>query len=229
MKSEKTGIDYWLTPGNVIDSDNPEVIEYALQITGGKRKSDIDTAIELYYYIRDDIRYNPHVPFYRPEHHRSSHIIKQKKGLCMQKAGLLCAAARASGIPARVGFATVKNHLATKQLLEKMGSDTFSYHGYTELWLNGKWVKATPAFDAAVCSFFKITPLEFDGINDSILQEFNSENSQFMQYCASHGEFHDIPVDMIVKSWRETYGDDKVNGWIREHEARAAERENRRC
>ena len=28
-----------------------------------------------------------------------------------------------------------------------MGTDLFVYHGYAELFLDGKWVKATPAFN----------------------------------------------------------------------------------
>lgn len=68
----------------------------------------------------------------------------------------------AAGIPARLGFADVKNHLATPRLTDLNGGDVFHWHAYTDLHLEGRWVKATPAFDLALCERFGVLPLEFD-------------------------------------------------------------------
>lgn len=204
----------YLEPADIIDSDSPVVIDYMNSILGTGIFTPEEKAVRLYLRVRDDIRYNPYLAFYRPEHYRSSNVILEKKGFCIGKAGLLCAVARAAGIPSRIGFATVKNHLSTRQLLDYLGSDIVSFHGYTELWLGGGWVKATPAFNAALCALHKVPPLEFDGVHDSIFQEYNSENSRYMEYIAFHGEFSDIPVELILSSWEATYGKERVAGWI---------------
>jgi transglutaminase-like putative cysteine protease len=125
---------------------------------------------------------------------------------------------RACGIPSRLGFADVRNHLATKQLVEFLGSDLFVYHGFTEFLLNGKWCKATPAFNRQLCKRHKVTPLEFDGYEDSIFHPFNTENKKFMEYVADHGPYADVPVDEIVAAWGKEYGDDRIRQWIKGYE-----------
>jgi len=123
--------------------------------------------------------------------------------------------------------ADVRNHLATQQLLEFLGSDLFVYHGFTEFYLNGKWCKATPAFNLQLCKKHKVIPLEFDGCNDSIFHPYNIDKKQFMEYVADHGIYADIPVDKIVAAWKATYGRDRVNLWIEGYEAQvgASERD----
>ena len=207
----------YVSATSIIDSDHPEIIGYARSAIGSSQDP-VEAAVRLFYAVRDDIRYDPYVPFYRPDHYRSSHVLDSRRGFCISKAGLLCALARASRIPSRLGFATVRNHLASRQLIEFMGSDRFVYHGYTELFLEGDWVKATPAFNAELCLKFGANPLEFDGRQDALLQPYNSDQSPFMEYIADHGTFTDIPVDRIVAAWETAYGRDRVQGWITEME-----------
>ncbi len=121
----------YLRPTAIIDSDHPTIIEFAQKAADGIQDP-VDQAISIYLAVRDGIRYDPYSPFYRPEHYRASNVLKIGRGYCVCKASLLCALGRSLGIPSRVGFATVRNHLATKQLLERQGSDLFVYHGYTE-------------------------------------------------------------------------------------------------
>ncbi len=181
----------------------------------GNTPEAIDRAVKIYYAVRDGIRYDPYYPFHLPEHYRASNVLKSGRGYCVCKASLLCALGRALGIPSRVGFATVRNHLATKQLLEFIGSDLFVYHGYTNFFLNGKWVKATPAFNQGLCRRHKVAPLEFNGLEDSIFQPYNLENRLFMEYTELLGTYTDIPVDRIVAAWEEAYGKERVLGWIK--------------
>jgi transglutaminase-like putative cysteine protease len=164
--------------------------------------------------VRDGIWYDPYYPFYLPEHYRASNVLKSGRGYCVCKASLLCALGRACGIPTRVGFADVRNHLASAQLLEMMGTDLFVYHGFTEFCLEGKWVMATPAFNKELCLKHKVAPLEFNGREDSIFQPYNLEKKKFMEYVTYHGSFSDIPVGRIVKAWEAAYGADKVRLWI---------------
>ena len=187
----------------------------------------ISKAIKLYYAVRDAIWYDPYIPFYRPEHYRSSQVLKIGRAFCIGKAGLLCALGRACGIPARVGFADVRNHLATEQLLDYLGSDIFAFHGFTEFYLEGRWVKATPAFNIELCRKAKVTPLEFNGKEDSIFQPYNEEKKLFMEYVKDHGTFTDIPVNQIVESWKIVYGQQRVQQWI-DHFEKTGAKNNRK-
>ncbi len=186
-----------------IDSDHPAVAAFAR--ARAKGDSEVERAIALYYAVRDDIRYNPFLDFSDPEVYRASAVLARGEGFCVGKAALLAATARASGIAARVGFADVKNHLTTPRLAETMGSDLFIYHGFTELKLGGRWVKATPAFNLALCQRFRVKPLEFDGVNDSIFHPFDEDDRRHMEYVRDRGSFTDVPVAEIQAAFREAY------------------------
>jgi transglutaminase-like putative cysteine protease len=203
----------YLTPTAIIDSNHRTIVHHATDTIGGS-KDPVEQAVSLYYSVRDGIRYDPYYPFYLPEHYRASNILKSGRGYCVCKASLLCALGRACGIPSRLGFADVRNHLATRQLIEFIGSDLFVYHGFVEFYLEGKWVKATPAFNSTLCKKHRVSPLEFNGREDSLFQPCNLEKKQFMEYVADHGTFADIPVDTIVAAWKEAYGKDRVESWI---------------
>lgn len=211
----------YLSPTAIIDSDHPSIQKYTADTVKGAVDDPVEKAVKLYYAVRDVIWYDPYLPFYLPEHYRASKVLERGRAFCIGKATLLCALGRACGIPSRVGFADVRNHLATRQLLEFLGSDVFTYHGFTEFFLNGKWLKATPAFNLQLCKKHKVIPLEFDGCQDSIFHPFNIENKQFMEYIADHGTYADIPVDKIVAAWSNVYGQDRVNQWIEGFEASA--------
>ena len=117
---------------------------------------------------------------------------------------MLAAAARASGIPARPGYADVRNHLTSKRLKETVG-DTFYWHSYTELNIDDKWVKCTPAFDAAFCERANIAPLEFDGVNDSLFHPFDRTGRRHMEYLKDRGAFADVPFEAIVSDFKKFY------------------------
>jgi len=204
----------YLKPTAMIDSDHAAIVDLVMDLTADCGQDPVQRAISLYYYARDAIRYDPYVPFYLPEHYRASNVLKNRRGYCVSKATFLCALARAAGIPARIGFATVKNHLATRQLIEYLGSDLFVCHGFTDLYLQGQWVKATPAFNSELCRLFGVPPLEFDGTADSIMQAHNSRQMPFMEYLEYTGTYADVPVQTILRAWKKTYGEARVNGWI---------------
>jgi transglutaminase-like putative cysteine protease len=193
----------FLSPARYIDSDHPAVIEFARRHAKGG--SDLERAVSLYYAVRDGVRYNPFLDFSRETAFQGSVCLEQGEGFCIDKAALLAACARAAGIPARVGFADVKNHLTTPRLAERMGSDLFIYHGFTELRLDGKWVKATPAFNLDLCRKFRVKPLEFDGRTDSIFHPFDADERRHMEYLRDRGSFADVPVAEIQQAFREFY------------------------
>jgi transglutaminase-like putative cysteine protease len=206
-------IEQYLSPTEIIDCNHPAIREYAAG-TLGDAKDAIDKAIRLYYAVRDGIWYDPYYPFFLPEHYRASNVLRGGRGFCIPKASLLCAVGRASGIPSRPGFANVRNHLATRQLLDFLGTDIFVFHAFTEFFLEGKWVKATPAFNSELCMRHGVEPLEFNGREDSIFQPYNSDKRKFMEYLEFLGSFEDIPVARIVDAWQKTYGCKRVQSWI---------------
>lgn len=206
-------MDRYLEPTEIIDSDHPEIQAFARATVAGSEDA-VQRAVRLYYAVRDGVWYDPYHPFFLPEHYRASNILKGRRGFCIPKASLLCALGRAAGIPSRPGFADVRNHLATPQLLEFLGSDLFVFHAFTEFYLNGAWIKATPAFNIELCRRHGVAPLEFDGRSDSIFQPFNEAQRKFMEYVRFHGSFQDIPVRRIVKAFEDAYGEQRVRGWI---------------
>jgi transglutaminase-like putative cysteine protease len=209
---DKTYLQY-LNPTEILDSDNESIMAFAQKITAGKTDS-IERAIALYYAVRDGIWYDPYVPFHEPKHYLSSFVLKRGTGFCIHKAGLLATLARACQIPARLGFANVRNHLTDSQLSKHLGTDIFSFHGYTEFFLEDRWVKATPAFNKELCEKSGVIPLEFDGINDSIFQATDIKKQKFMEYVDDLGIWADIPVEAIVIEWKRIYGDERVQNWI---------------
>lgn len=187
-----------------IDSDNSEVIRFAQQAIG-QTTDQKEQAIKLYYAVRDEFRYDPYRIQFTPNGLKASAVIKQGYGYCVSKAVLLAAAGRAVGIPTRLGFADVKNHLSSEKLKQVMQSDVFSWHGYTEFYLDNKWVKATPAFNKLLCDKTGIKPLEFDGENDSVFHEFDQAGNKHMEYLKDHGPFDDLPFQKIADAYKKQY------------------------
>lgn len=207
-------LEIYLRATDIIDSDNPSIIEYSNKLRGGALDPK-EIARRLFLGVRDGILYDPYTPFFLPEHYRASLVLKRKRGFCIPKASLLCALSRACKIPTRIGFATVRNHLATPQLLEFLGTDLFPYHAYVEFYLEGRWIKATPAFNIELCEKFRVPALDFDGEHDAMFQPYNMEEKKFMEYVEFLGVYPDVPVEKIVKGFKEVYGEERVNSWIK--------------
>lgn len=194
----------YLRPGRFVESDDAAVVAYARAAAakaGGK--GDIAVAVALYQAVRDDLYYDPYQQYARPETYSGRVALGRGRGFCVSKAALLTACARAMGIPARLGFADVRNHLATPRLLEINGDDVFRWHAYADLLLEGRWVKATPAFNRAMCERFDVLPLEFDGCSDSIFHPFDRKNRRHMEYVLDRGTRADVPYDEIVAVFRQ--------------------------
>ena len=191
-------------PGEYIDSDHPAVQAFA-RAAAPEGASDREKASLLYKAVRDGIRYNPYVDMRAPESFRASSVLAAGNGYCVGKAALYAAACRVHGIPARVGFADVKNHLTTAKLRESMGSDLFTWHGFTEVFVDGAWRKATPTFNATLCAKVGVHPLDFDGHADALLHPYDGEGRAYMQYVNDHGTFHDVPAKFLMREMARDY------------------------
>ncbi len=197
-------LQIYLHPTRFIDSDSPAVIGFAQSRTS-EAKTEIDKAVKLYYSVRDEIRYDPYHIDFDPKVLKASAVLARTSGFCIEKAILLAAGARALGIPSRLGFADVRNHLTTERLRQLMQSDVFVFHGYTELFLEDKWIKATPAFNLSLCERFGVKPLEFDGRQDSILHPFDIQGNRHMEYICDRGRFADLPYEYMVSELKTHY------------------------
>lgn len=193
-----------LHPGIFIDSDHPAIKAYVDTATAGL-DGDLAKAVALYYRVRDDYRYNPYLVATTPDAYKASVTLAAGEGWCVTKALLLAALCRAAGIPARVGYADVRNHLSTERLRQSMQTDVFYYHGYTSIFLNDRWVKATPAFNIELCEKFGLRPLEFDGLEDSLYHEFDMAGQRHMEYLHERGEYSDLPFEDLMAVMREHY------------------------
>jgi transglutaminase-like putative cysteine protease len=201
-----------LAPADLVDSDHPAVQSYTQEHARGN--DDRARAVSLYYAIRDGFRYDPYCVDLSPHGMRASTVLAQGVGWCVTKAALLTAACRSAGIPARLGFADVRNHLSTQRMRDLMHTDEFVWHGYSEIWLDGQWRKATPAFNIALCDRFGLLPLEFDGVDDSIYHPFDRKGQRHMEYLREHGSFDDVPLQRLradfakyYPGWGEPQGD----------------------
>ncbi len=204
----------YLLPATYVDSDAEKIIAYTNDITKGI-DNDLERAVALYYRIRDDIAYTPYVDYSDPNVYRASWTLETGIGFCMPKAALLAACARVLGIPARLGFADVKNHITTKRMREFVGSDIMPWHAYTELFLERKWIKATPAFNLELCQKFKIKPLEFDGREDSIFHPFTEEGEKHMEYIRDRGIYADVPLAMILETFKGLNPSAKISDFVK--------------
>lgn len=194
-------------PNRFVDSDHPAIVAYARGIAGDLPPR--EAAVALFYAVRDGLRYNPWRVRLEPEAYVASDVLLRdpaEGGHCIDKANLLAACARAVGIPSRLHFADVRNHVGTARLEAHLGTDLLVYHGYTELFLGGRWVAATPAFNVELCRRLGVEPLAFDGVHDAVFQAYDREAGRFMEYVTDHGTFVDVPVALMVAAWRHHYG-----------------------
>jgi len=190
----------FLRPTRFIDSDDPGVMAFAHEAVG--EGDEIERGVNLYYAVRDSVDYDPYYVGEEADYYRAGACLAQGRGFCIPKAALLTACARAVGIASRVGYADVYNHLSTPRLEELVGGNVYRWHSYSELFLDGHWVKATPVFDDALCERLGVHALDFDGHEDSLFQEFNRVGDRHMEYLTDRGTFSDVPWQAIVADFR---------------------------
>lgn len=195
----------YLRPTYFIDSDHPDVIASAGHWTGRARR-DVSKAVRLFYAVRDHIAYDfmDALELGRPRF-KASAVLNRDFAFCIPKAVLLTAACRAVGVPCRLRFADVRNHLSTERIRRLMASDVFLFHGLVEMHLAGRWVKATPAFDRAFSERHGVRPIEFDGKHDAIFHEFDVKKRKHLEYVKDHGPFADLPYGRIVRAFRTNH------------------------
>lgn len=194
----------FLSPTPTVDSDHPAVVAFASDhvVVGAAPP---EQARALFYAVRDGFRYDPYRVKLTVAGVRASTTLANGYGWCVPKSALLAASCRATGIPARLGYADVRNHLSTERMRRYMKTDVFYWHGYTSIYVDGRWLKATPAFNIELCEKFRLKPLDFDGRSDALFHPFDLAGNQHMDYINDRGEYPDVPVDEIVATFRSEY------------------------
>lgn len=192
-----------LKSDDVIDYNSEQVTAF---LSTFKLESTVkETAISLYLKVRDGFIYDPYHLDISPSGLKASNVVTKKRAWCVEKALLLATCARSLKIPTKLGFAIVTNHIGTEKLTKYLNRKEIVFHGYASLYINGKWVKCTPAFDKRVCAITKVEPLEWNGEEDSLFQEYSQQGQQFMEYLHYYGEFTEIPFELMKKEMQVYY------------------------
>jgi transglutaminase-like putative cysteine protease len=202
----------WLEPTWFIDSDSQAVADFAIAAVGDASRQS-ERAVALFRAVRDGIRYDPYGIVYDPGAFRASTVAASSRNWCVPKSVLLTAAARHLGIPARLGFADVRNHLTSTKLATRMGTDLFAWHGYAELLLPdparpgwSRWFKLSTAFNIELCRRFGVKVLEFDGTDDALMHPYDEAGNRHMEYVDQRGSFDDLPLDRMLADFAALYG-----------------------
>jgi len=194
----------FLEPTEFLDFDQKSVRDFAETNTIGA-KNNTEKAIALYRAVRDGFQYNPYLLDLRRTGLTASDLLTRDHGYCVEKAVLLAASARAVGVPSRLSFYIVRNHIATGKLEKTLKKDYLVFHGAAEMFLDGNWLKTTPAFNQALCKYLGVEPLEFDGTRDSIFQEYDNSGNVFMEYLHDYGAFNDLPYNLYLEELNKHY------------------------
>ena len=195
----------YLDSTRYLDFDHASIEAKAAALT-----SDADPlqvrATRLFQFVRDGIRYDPRAPMLAEEDYVASTILARGAGYCTQKAVLLAALSRCAGVPCKLCFANIRNYIVPGDLLDLMGTNLFTYHGYNALLLDGRWVKATPAFDTAMCEKHGFVPVEFDGVRDGVFHPTDRTGRRHIEYIEQLGCRGDVPYAEIINAFAEVYG-----------------------
>ena len=196
----------YLQPTEFFNFNRKQVSRKAFEITKDLM-TEKEKATALFYWVRDEIKYNMFAYYPKIKANlKSSVTYRRKYGFCMSKAVLLSTMARAISIPARIHMVDIINHKVSQRVVDLMGTKAFHCHAYSELYLNGKWIKATPVFDKETCfkgGFFPM--VEFDGENDALFATHDIDGNMFVEYIGDYGNYSDVPIKKIDQIFTEKY------------------------
>jgi len=197
-----------LKPTYFMDWKHPTILEKAKELTDGI-EDDLEKAIKLFYFVRDGIRYSvkDSIKSYDKAEWKSSLTLEKEYGFCIPKAILLASLARAVGIPSKLHFVDIVNHMISENLKTRMGSNVFIFHGFVELFLNGRWVEANCAFDKELCIRKNFPWVDFDGVKDGLFASTNKDGEPFVEYLKDRGVYNDAPHQEVMETWAKEYPD----------------------
>lgn len=200
-----TDLEPVLRATEFFDHTSPEVRDFVDASVKDKNAAPVRKVVDLYYAVRDGLFYEVYGADLSREGLRSSAILRAGQGFCIHKSIVFASAVRAAGVPSRIVFADVRNHLASDRLKELIGGDVF-FHALTSVHVNGRWTRATPVFNKLLCRLYGMRPLEFDGSADSLHHPYrDGGNAAHMEFLKEHGEFDDLPYDFVMENMRRSH------------------------
>jgi transglutaminase-like putative cysteine protease len=146
---DNKGLEDFLRPSELCDSDNPLVKLTAEEITKNA-KTPKDAAFEIFYFVRDKIP----LAFVNP-YTTASETLRLRKGSCFTKATLQMALLRAVGIPARFRVMEFKGNDPNEwegilpSLVVSRMPEQFP-HYFAEVHIEGRWIMADATFDKSL-------------------------------------------------------------------------------
>lgn len=215
-ESKMDNMEIYLRPTFAVDSNHASIVETAKRLTENCSTAE-KKAVKLFYFVRDSISYNVYMISVFIEDFKASRVLEWGKGYCVQKAVLLTALGRASGIPTRLVFAKIKNHRVPAHVFEKLRTNVFPRHGYNQFFVNGRWVSAAATFDRALCEKNDLPTVEFDGKRDSILPDKDLKGRKYIEYIEKFPPADDLPFDWIARRISKIIGPDKRPWLDRNH------------
>jgi len=210
--------ELYLKPTEAIESEHKAIQRVSKKLIQGC-VSEVEKAIRLFYFVRDSIHYNAYMVSMYLEDFKASTVLTRGKGYCVQKAVLLAALGRAAGIPSRLSFAKIKSYRLPAQLVEQIGTDVISRHGYNQFFLDGKWVSAAATFDRELCEENRFRTVEFDGIHDAVLPQTDLNGNLHIEYLEMYGPRVDLPMEWIREEISKFWGPEK-RAWLGKDDSR---------
>lgn len=205
-------LEYFLTPAPGVQCEPGEVFELAKRVARGSA-NEVEAAQKLFEFVRDTVRYSVRVPFDSLEHYLALNTLARGRGYCVQKAALLCALARAVGIPSRLGFADIENNLLPEGLYEITGGKVLHYHCFVEWFVGGAWHKATPSFDKALSAERGWRLVEFVPGQDLLLPATDLAGRPHIRYVKQRGWRLGVPLEEMQATWLEEVGSGHLDAW----------------
>ncbi len=202
-----------LQPTDVMDSESATVVALAGELTA-RLEHDGERAATLYRHVRDAIRYDfaPTLPDRTAW--RASATLARGQGFCQQKAVLLVALARASGIPAGLVFQHIVDwKLRDTRFEAVLPGGVILFHGLCALWLDGAWRAMDPSLDSDLCARrrYRLVEMPVNG-GDALLPADDWDGNRHFDLLGQAGPYADLPVpvsDMLValaETWAEMRG-----------------------
>lgn len=187
----------------VFDFSNPLVSSVIRDIC---ESDDVEESLGVWYrFVRDSIRYDPYAIELEAQALSASRTLERRSGHCIHKSVLFAAGLRALGVPARLGLARVRNHLATEKLERRLGTDVLVPHGYAAHWNGERWVKSTPVFNLELCERLGTRPLAWSSEEDRLFQPTDAHGAQFMEYLEDYGLFAEVPMEFLKERLQAEY------------------------
>lgn len=196
-------LDSFVRATQLIDATHPSIVELvaALRV---RELGPVERARTVFEYVKREVRYEFAAKTAR-EDYVASHVLAAGRGFCVQKAVLLAALGRASGIPTAVVLSDMRDHSLPRWVADALTTDIMHHHGLNAFFLGGRWLKADASLSPDVTTRKGYRDVGFDGETDALLAPTTLAGAQHAAYLAFHGLYDDLPFDQMLAAFGRAY------------------------